>query len=86
MPYESLKTVVLAVSENNGINDAQWSDWTDAHSIAEIYEIEDLDADDLALLDRAIASNGATLDTDLTARELAEMGQNFEPAWWRGAA
>jgi len=81
MSYE-LKQAVIAVQENNILNDGAWSDWSDAHHIAETYEIA-LDESAVRVIQRAIDSDGVTLDADLSAAELAEWGQNFSPSWWK---
>lgn len=72
MSLEQLKTAILAVEENG----CGWATWGDARHIAEIYEIE-LDAEDLAVLDRAIATEGHSLPADLRRIEREEWGQNF---------
>ena len=82
MSYEKLKKTVLAVLDNNVINDGKWADWSDAQHVAETYEIA-LEDDDAAIIQRAIDSAGVTLDADLSAAELAEWGQNFSPSWWK---
>lgn len=82
MSYESLKQAVLSVQDNNTSNDASWSDWTGADHIADVYELFGLAPDECAILNRAIKTNGASLDDDLDAAELAEWGQTFAPPWW----
>jgi len=76
MTYETLKEAVLAVEENNKINDGKWSDWDDAQHIADTYDIE-LNDKEATILNKAIESNGKTLPTDLRAEELKELGQSF---------
>lgn len=82
MNYESLKHAVLAVEENNHINNGKWTDWEDAHAILETYGISQ-DDDVRAVLQKAIESNGYSLPADLRAAELIECGQNFGAAGFR---
>lgn len=81
MHYQNLKEAILAVEENNKLNDAKWSDWPFATDIGEVYGIE-LDQEDIAILQRAIESEGASIQADMEAAELEEYGQNFSPAWY----
>ena len=80
MNYETLKTLVLAVEENNKINSGKWSDWSDAAHIADAYE-ENIDADIALILNRAIKTNGVSLSSDLKTAEKEEWGQNFANNW-----
>jgi len=73
MTYETLKAAVLAVEENNKINDGKWSNWDDAQHIAGTYEIGALTKEESAILERAIDTDGKSLPTDLRAAELAEL-------------
>ena len=77
MNSDAFFDAVFAVQMNNKINDARWGDWTDAHHVSETYQIELCECGEL-LLNKAIASNGATIDADMKAVELAVFGQNFE--------
>ncbi|MGR2662467.1 hypothetical protein ACUXVY_12835 [Chromobacterium haemolyticum] len=81
MNYQNLKEAILAVEENNKLNDAKWSDWPFATDIGEVYGIE-LDKEDIAILERAIESEGASIQADMEAAEREEYGQNFAPAWY----
>jgi hypothetical protein len=81
MNFENLKAAVLAVEENNRINNAKWGDWSSAADIALTYDLEPLDAEDVRVLERAIASNGETVDTDMNDAHNAEYGVKFNT--WR---
>lgn len=78
---EALREAIEGVEDNNRINDASWSDWTDAAHVAEVYEVE-LCAEGVQIINRAIASNGESLKIDLPAAERAVWGQNFHGSFW----
>jgi len=40
---EFLRKAMLAVENNNQINDAKWADWSSSYHIAETYELENDD-------------------------------------------
>lgn len=77
----ALRAAIEGVEDNNRINDAAWSDFDDAAHVAETYDAE-LCATGSAIIDRAIASNGQSLATDLPAVERAVWGQNFSGSFW----
>lgn len=81
MSYENLKQAVLAVEENNRINDGKWSDWSSADHVADTYEIGELSDAERAILENAIKSNGASIDADMNAVHNAEYGVEFNT--WR---
>ena len=81
MCFKSLKTLVLAVEENNVFNDAKWSDWSDAGHIAETYEETDISDEEAQILNRAIESNGLTIEADMSAAHKVEHGVEFNT--WR---
>ena len=78
---EALRQAIYGVEDNNRINDGRWSDWEDAQHVAETYGVELCD-EGAQVIDRAIASNGASLVEDLPAAELAVWGQNFAGSFW----
>jgi len=78
--YQALREAVEAVEENINLNDGDWN-WEDADHVASTYDIA-LDEQCAAVIERAIASNGESLATDLPAVELAVWGQNFAGSWW----
>ncbi len=78
---DALKQAVQSVEDNNRTNEASWSDWDDARHVAEAYGLE-LDAEGAQIIDRAIATNGASLVDDLPAVELAVWGQSFADSFW----
>jgi hypothetical protein len=73
---DALAQAIEAVLENNRYNGGKWSDWTNAEKVAEIYEIELCD-DGLRVIERAIRSDGESLDADIKAVTEAT-GHN----WW----
>src|SRR5690554_3235364 len=79
---DALRSAIEAAEENSRINDAAWSDWTDAQHILDTYGISADCAEARAVLDRAIRSNGASLAKDLPAVELAVWGKNFSGSFW----
>lgn len=81
---DSLRAAVEAVEENNAFNDSRWSVWDDASHICHTYNLE-LGAFERAVLDRAIASDGESLKTDLPLVERVVWGQNFSGSWWNRA-
>lgn len=78
---KALRHAIEAVEENNLINDGMWLEWDDASHVAETYGIE-LDEQGEKIINRAIASNGESLEADLPAVELAVWGQNFFGSFW----
>ena len=77
MTYKALKEAVLAVQENEKCNGYDWRTWNSADHIVETYEIETLTTEEEQVLERAIASNGATVDADMSAQQTAEFGSEF---------
>jgi len=84
MTYANLKQAVLAVEDNNNINDSKWSDWDDASHIADTYSISNLTEEEETVLNSAIESNGATVDEDMLKAQAQanglEKGAKFN-AW-----
>lgn len=78
---EALRIAIEGVEDNNRINSGNWSDWSDADHVADTYGAE-LCAKGAQIIERAIASNGASLVQDLPAVELAVWGQNFAGSFW----
>ena len=78
---KALRQAIEGVEDNNRINDGHWSDWDDAQHIEETYGV-DLCEEGAQVIERAIASNGASLAEDLPAVELAVWGQNFAGSFW----
>lgn len=78
---KALRQAIEGVEDNNRINDGRWSDWEDAQHVAEAYGVE-LCGEGAQVIERAIASNGASLVEDLPAVELAVWGQNFAGSFW----
>ena len=78
---KALRQAIEGVEDNNRINDGSWSDWEDARHVAETYGVE-LCSEGAQVIERAIASNGASLAEDLPAVELAVQGQNFAGSFW----
>lgn len=76
MNSDAFFDAVFAVQMNNKMNGATWGDWTDAHDVSETYQI-DLCEFGVHLINRAIASNGNTIDADVEAVKLAVFGQTF---------
>lgn len=86
----TLRRLIEAVEDNNRINDGAWTNWSDADAIVDIYdpagvcagnawdrfEDEDVTAEQASeILNRAIASNGASLADDLEALAVAVWGE-----------
>ena len=82
---EGLRAAIEGVEDNNRINDASWSDWDDASHICETYGIEGMGDLEHAILNRAIASQGESLNADLPMIERIVWGQNFSGSWWNRA-
>ena len=78
---ESLRQAIEGVEDNNRINSGGWSDWEDAQHVADTYGVQ-LCGEGAQVIERAIASNGASLAEDLPAVELAVWGQNFAGSFW----
>ena len=78
---KALRQAIEGVEDNNRINDGHWSDWDGAQHVAETYGVE-LCEEGTQVIERAIASNGASLAEDLPDAELAVWGQNFAGSFW----
>lgn len=72
MSYEALQQAVAAVEAHNRDEDGQWKYWEDAADITDTYAIKGLTAPELAILERAIESNGATLAEDMAKAAASE--------------
>jgi hypothetical protein len=85
----TFRGLVEGIEDNNEINGAAWSDWTDLSSVEEVYgdlSDEDISREQAAgVIDRAISSNGATLADDLRALQIQIFGQEFAGSWWNRA-
>lgn len=66
MNLEALKLACEAVEDNNRSNDAQWSDWQHVMDIKEVYGFDVCEYGE-QVLERAIESNGASVEADLEA-------------------
>lgn len=82
--------LVEAVKDNNSVNDGSWKDWADLQHIEDVYgplDDEDVTREEAdRVMSSAIASNGQSLKTDLSAIELRIKGQNFAGSRWERAA
>lgn len=72
-------SLVNAVQENNRINNAKWSDWTNAHDIFSIYGPLDYSHYEVGVqfLNALIRDNGENLDIYMQAFDCLEYGQPF---------
>lgn len=68
MVSKKLLFVVEAVGENMEFYGQPWSSWSSEYEICSTYGVH-LVADERSILRRAIESNGATLDVDLSRGE-----------------
>lgn len=66
MNLEALKLACDAVEDNNRSNDANWQDWQSVGDIKEAYGFEVCEFGE-SVLERAIQSNGASVEDDLAA-------------------
>lgn len=87
MNYQRLRDAVEAVEENNRINSGSWNDWENGEEILDTYELVDwssgsYDREIVAILNRAIVTNGLSLYSDCEAAEIAEYGQAFSGSWY----
>ncbi len=76
---ETCKSLVVAVEENNRINDAKWSDWESVDFLLSVYG--ELQTFMLPVarefLNALIRDNGANLEIYLDAMDCLEYGQPF---------
>lgn len=84
---DALEKAFEAMTDNVWINGAKkdFSDWEDAANVSTIYGIA-LDDQSAQIIDRMIASKGASLAIDMPAVELAVYGQNYAGSFWDRAA
>jgi len=54
-----LRKAMLAVENNNQINDGKWSDWSSSYHIAETYELENDDENEVHYLQLILDINKA---------------------------
>lgn len=85
---DAIKKAVEAVEDNNQINDGEWSDWDDADHVAETYSVDyagdhpGLASETAAVINRAIRTNGQSLNDDLPAISRSFQGQVFSGSFW----
>ncbi len=77
---ENFKSLVLAIEENNSMNEAQWKDWKNAQHVQSLYgEMENTPFKPIyeAFIDALIRDNGQNLSTYLDTVSCLEYGQIF---------
>lgn len=83
----NFRELIEAVEENNEINSGEWNHWKDAYNVLETYgpnyKDEDISEEDaLTIIQRAIDTNGLSLNNDLRIMQKKILGQNFSGSWW----
>ena len=76
LDYQQYFDAVDFVEENNKLNGGSWDEWEDAKHVELHFNIELCECGKW-LINRAIFTNGATVDDDLLAVEKAIFGQNL---------
>lgn len=77
----ALRSAVLGVEQTNRQCLGKWEDWEDAQHVADTFEVE-LCPVGQAVIERAIATEGVSLDEDLAAVEHAVWGDGFARKFW----